>query len=320
MYNGSTWVNSGNLVTTADWRTVSVTVYQASTAARDVRLYTSADLSGGNIQVRNHVARLAIPDRSVNNNAIGIHGTLDVDAVATGAELKALSGFSNDNYLKRPKDDIDYSAGYTFYFWTANGEAVVAIDGTSTNGYNNTHLAIWATDTDVLTRSKYANLDVTHASGLSAVLRFIVVRIEPLASGFNLKVYIDGIEVNSINSSSTLLDDDYPLYVGTRSYAGTWTSRDGTLANIRLTQSILSDSEIKRIYESEKPMFNENAACTLNGSSDAVTALAHDDITNVLSVGTSGGRSDFQGLVRVDENTNSITELAAHDGMIVEEY
>jgi len=82
----------------------------------------------------------------------------------------------------------------------------------------------------------------------------------------------------------------------------------------------MSAEEIKRIYESEKPMFNENAACTLNGSSDAVTALAHDDITNVLSVGTSGGRSDFQGLVRVDETTDSITELAAHDGMIVEEY
>jgi len=94
---------------------------------------------------------------------------------------------------------------------------------------------------------------------------------------------------------------------------------NGSLTLPRITGTALSAAEIKRHYESEKPMFNENAKCTLNGSSDAVTALAHDDITNELHASTSGGRSVFQGLVRVDENTTNTTLVAAHDGLVVAE-
>ena len=81
-----------------------------------------------------------------------------------------------------------------------------------------------------------------------------------------------------------------------------------------------SAEQIKDIYEAEKVLFYENANCTLNGSSDAVTAMDYDDYNDELLVGTSGGLSVFKGLRRVDENTNAITEVAQQGGLRVEEY
>ena len=79
-------------------------------------------------------------------------------------------------------------------------------------------------------------------------------------------------------------------------------------------------SQIKDIYEAEKPLFQENAQATLYGTSDAVTALAHDDTTNLLHVGTSSGRSVFQGLRRVDNTTSAVgSAISASNNLVVED-
>jgi hypothetical protein len=59
----------------------------------------------------------------------------------------------------------------------------------------------------------------------------------------------------------------------------------------------------------------------LHGTSDAVTALAYDDVTDLLHVGTSApGRSVFQGLRRVDNTTTAVgTAISASNGLVVEE-
>jgi hypothetical protein len=61
----------------------------------------------------------------------------------------------------------------------------------------------------------------------------------------------------------------------------------------------LPPEQIKKMYEDEKFLFQENSQVTLYGSSDAVTALAYDDTTELLHVGTSAGRSEFP---RIKEN------------------
>ncbi len=67
-------------------------------------------------------------------------------------------------------------------------------------------------------------------------------------------------------------------------------------------------------------MFKENSACTLYGSSDAVTALAYDDDTDLLHVGTSSGRSDFQGLRRINNTTTAVTTaITAQNEFIIEQ-
>jgi hypothetical protein len=95
---------------------------------------------------------------------------------------------------------------------------------------------------------------------------------------------------------------------------------DGSIALLRASATAPSADQIKEIYEAEKPLFQDNAKATLNGTSDAVTALSYDDSTEELLVGTSGGLSVFSGLRRVDENTNAITEVAQQGGLRVEEY
>jgi UDP-glucose 6-dehydrogenase len=92
------------------------------------------------------------------------------------------------------------------------------------------------------------------------------------------------------------------------------------MALFRISATAPTAAQIKTIYEAEKPLFQENAKATLYGTSDAVTALAHDSDTNLLHVGTSAGRSVFQGLRRVDNTTTAVgAAISASNGLVVED-
>jgi hypothetical protein len=66
-------------------------------------------------------------------------------------------------------------------------------------------------------------------------------------------------------------------------------------------------------------LFQEGAKATLYGTSDAVTALAYDEDTQLLHVGTSSGRSVFDGLRRVDNTTTAVSAtISAANGLVVE--
>ena len=64
-------------------------------------------------------------------------------------------------------------------------------------------------------------------------------------------------------------------------------------------------------------MFARNAACTLYGTSNSITGLCVDDVTETLYAGTSAGRSDFQGLVRINNTTTAVTTaISASNGFV----
>jgi hypothetical protein len=87
-----------------------------------------------------------------------------------------------------------------------------------------------------------------------------------------------------------------------------------------MSATVPSQEQIKKIYNDEKHLFAENAKATLYGSSDDVSALAYDDDTELLHVGTSAGRSVFQGLNRVDNTTDAVgTAISASSELVVEE-
>lgn len=89
----------------------------------------------------------------------------------------------------------------------------------------------------------------------------------------------------------------------------------------RVSATAPSAEQIQHIYETERPMFEANAQCCLAGTSNAVTALAYDEETDLLHVGTSYGRSAFKGLVRVSSEATpvgAITALSASAGVIVQ--
>jgi hypothetical protein len=140
--------------------------------------------------------------------------------------------------------------------------------------------------------------------------------------GTSKKLYIDGV----LNTSSTgtalamtnVTNTNVGVYIATVGGAITYPHL-GSVALLRISATAPTAAQILEIYNAEKPLFQENAKCTLNGTSDAVQCLAYDDSTELLHVGTSGGRSTFQGLRRVDETATNTTEISAQGGMIIEE-
>jgi hypothetical protein len=88
----------------------------------------------------------------------------------------------------------------------------------------------------------------------------------------------------------------------------------------RISATAPSADQIARIYRTEFELFQPNAQCTIVGSSPSVSAIAYDDITNMLHVGTTWGRSSFSGLIRVESEavtTGTVSNLSSHNGAIV---
>lgn len=137
--------------------------------------------------------------------------------------------------------------------------------------------------------------------------------------GGAVSLYANSRLVASAAAADSVGDTDHVLRLGTGVVykSAAWS---GQLALWRLGASVPSPDQIQKIYRDEKRLFEENAACTLFGSSDAVVDLVHDEITDLLHVGTSGGRSDFTGLQRVSHNATAVAAaITAHDGLIIQE-
>ena len=95
---------------------------------------------------------------------------------------------------------------------------------------------------------------------------------------------------------------------------------NGSIALCKITNDPADAEAIKKTYNDEKYLFRDNAKCTLYGTSNSVTALAYDDTKNILHAGTSSGRSEFQGLNRINNTTTAVTtEISASNGLVAEQ-
>ena len=94
----------------------------------------------------------------------------------------------------------------------------------------------------------------------------------------------------------------------------------GKLALFRTGKQAPSPEQLEKMYDDEKHLFNENVKCTLHGTSNAVVALALDDSNDTIHAGTSSGRSQFQGLTRINNTTTAVTTaISASDELIAEQ-
>ena len=272
-------------------------------------------------------------DRSVNNKGLQVFGTVTKSAVATGADLVAYSGFSASNFLKHLYNSelapgtAAYSVSCWFKTGTSSGDQYIfdrngggsgsrnllLIMNTSASGSSANKFQFWHRDnfgnvTDIQITDKTITDNVWH-------------QVVALNDGSTYRVYVDG-EVSSVTSSqirNVISDNDPPMFVGIRHTEGS-TFMTGSMALFRYSKSAPSPEQIKKMYEDEKCLFHENAKATLYGSSDAVTALAFDDTTNLLHVGTSAGRSEFQGLRRINNTTDAVTTaISASNGLVAEQ-
>jgi trimeric autotransporter adhesin len=274
--------------------------------------------------------RLAEVDRSVKSKGLQVFGTITKDPVATGANLVAYSGFSTSNYLQQPyNSDLDFGTGdFCVMGWVkeaAGGDWLIdrmeGRDGSS----NLWGFDIWQ-EAQSLRFGLYENNGVTSVTSTTAMGNndgawnfFTAVR----RSGV-LEMYMHGKLAGTTsgtarNISYTSTGNPPPLTIGAKNTGDSaWV--DGSAALIRISATAPTAEQIAKIYEDEKFLFQENSQATLYGSSDAVTALAYDDDTELLHVGTSAGRSVFNGLRRVDNTTGAVgVAISASNNFIVEE-
>ena len=258
--------------------------------------------------------RLAEEDRSVNGNGLQVFGTVTKNPVATGADLVAYSGFSASNYLEQPyNSDLDFGTGdFCVMGWVKVNSSYSGTDYILSRGTNlgyaiNVYSGLieFIADAVGVTKS-FPSTDNWFfiACGVRGGYRYISV---------NAQAETTSVITTSVDEANA------SLIFGVFSAAGA-APFDGSLALLRISATAPTAEQIAKIYNDEKVLFQENAQATLYGSSDAVTALAYDDSTELLHVGTSAGRSVFQGLRRVSNTTTAVeTAISASNSLVVEE-
>ena len=259
-------------------------------------------------------------DRSVNGNDLTVNGTITRTAVATGADLVAYSDFSASNYLSQAYNaDLDFGTGdFCVMGWglvasSAGGNMVGRFEPSSTapdwevRMAADGSLAFKINSSDIVAGSQDMRTGVWfHA----AVLR---------NSGV-IYLYINGVLIDAAADATDLNNTSALLGVGVRNISSPDVNWDGSLALLRISATAPTAEQVAKIYNDEKVLFQEGAGAVLAGTSDAVTALAHDSSTGLLHVGTSYGRSVFQGLRRVSNTTTAVgTAISASNNLIVEE-
>ena len=304
----------------------SITYTTASNNPAGVEMYSSSFVG----TIDNVSARIIEEDRSVNGNGLQVFGTVTKNPVATGADLVAYSGFGGvtpSTYLKQPAGPnlttgtlalVWYKAGIfgTTYGFMGQGGSTSAGYGFGTNASSGT-----------LNGRIVASGGTVNIGSSSVIADNTWKCIAVTYDGSAIKVYINGVldTTNTGTSGDITSSDDFYVGAGITS-VGFRGGSGAALALARVSATVLSPEQIAKIYEDEKVLFQENAQATLyaaspaSGSPDAVTALAYDDSTELLHVGTDNGRSVFQGLRRIDNTTDAITAaISASNGLVAED-
>jgi trimeric autotransporter adhesin len=292
-----------------------------------ITLKPNSNTNGSTALFDNVTARLAEEDRSVNGNGLQVFGTVTKTAVATGADLVAYSGFSGSNYLEQPYNaDLQFGTGdFCFSYWikfsSIAGENIYSTVGTGTSSGTEGVAANtagsgtfgFAVYTNGIQSSGRTNCGFTYTPSTNTWICVQNVR----RSGV-LELWINGELDTSVANTADINATDSFTRLGGHSSGSVGGST--SLSLFRASATAPTADQIAKIYEDEKVLFQENAQATLYGSSDAVTALAYDDTTELLHVGTSQGRSVFQGLRRVDNTTSAVgAAISASNGLVAED-
>lgn len=272
------------------------------------------------------IYELAEDDFSVNNLGFAVHGTVAKTPIQTGSEIMRYGNWSTSNYLRQPHQNrLDFGTG-SFYMMTwfkissfSDHETLISREDREfdisilSGGEIRIYLRENSSTVNSVTiaASNYTLNDWNHI----AVVGY---------SGTNIHIYVNGIRVSygSAIVYNITGSNSEELFIGVRKEGGSIAhpAQRTELALVKIGNSRPSGAQIAKIYYDEKLLIQENAKCTLYGSSDSVTALAYDEVKDQLHVGTSSGRSVFQGLQRINNTTDAIsTVISAHDGLIVEQ-
>lgn len=258
--------------------------------------------------IDNVSVRLTNVDRSPNYNGLAVRGTITRTPVATGAELVAYGGFSLGNTLKQSYNpDLDYTGDFYFASWiepsTLNYAPIFDRDSvpSTVEIYIDTGLNL------------YPRLGITGGAAVISNKALVVGQwqfIEAFRIGKILYMSIDNEIVGKVTHGGVIncTNVNAVLCVGSRVSDVSFFT--GSMALARTGATVPSAKQRKKIYESEKALFKQDAKCTLQGSSASIKALDFDDSTNILTVCSANHITKFNGLTVVEDRAEVATSVS----------
>jgi len=318
--------------------------FTATLTRYGLQFYNYYGVQGHYLEYDNIVVKEAVADRSPTariesktyDTGFVITGSVDKQAVADGAELVSFGNFSTSNYLSQQfNTDMNLSSGaFTIMAWVyPTGTSLGGIigrgcgDGYGPYGLNYSSNNITFVSSDNWNESNdggsWGTLISTSGGHVDTNKWSQIVVTK---SGSTAKVFINGIrraqDTSAVNPKAPT-SNFIPTMVGierTGSTGNLLRPFPGRLALIRASNTAATEEQVFKMYNEEKQMFQKNAKCTLIGTSNEVNAIAHDDTTKILHVGTSTGRSDFRGLERINSTTTAVSNaISASNGLVAEQ-
>ena len=339
-YRQTTSDPGGSFITISWTFTATVTQY-------GLQLYNFYGVQGHYLEYDNIVVKEAVADRSptarIENKTYDagfvITGNINKQPVADGAELVSFGGFATSgptSHLSQQfNTDMNLSGGeFTIMAWIyPTGTSLGGIisrgcgDSYGPYGLNYSSNDITFVSSDNWNESNDGGTwgTLIQTSGdFCKTNRWSQVVVTK--SGSTAKVFINGIrraqDTSAVNPKAPT-SNFIPTMVGierTGSTGNLLRPFPGRLALIRASNTAATEEQVFKMYNEEKQMFHKNAKCTLIGTSNEVNAIAHDDTTKILHVGTSTGRSEFRGLERINSTTTAVSNIiSASNGLVAEQ-
>jgi hypothetical protein len=244
-------------------------------------------------------------DRSYKANTLTETGTVTEAAVESGAELNGYSGWSTSNYLSRASD-ADWDV-------LGTGDAMISCwMKASTVSGNENLFGFEATDSNPWVGFYHSTTEVVFAV-IGASANVGVAYPERIDDGewHHLLMtrsssedvwygYLDGALVAQTASAAGSISDSGNLRLAVGIRASDVTSEpatNSTIALCKISATAPSATQVRQMYDAEKPMFVASAECLLqSGSTDAVLDVDVDPLTNKVLVTQTDAITIFDGL------------------------
>ena len=272
---------------------------------------------------------LAEDDRSQKFQSFPVYGTIPKQACNTGTDLVSYGPFSTSNYMEQPfNDDLDFgTTPFTIQGWikpVASATVQVIFHRKKyADNVNTIEIGI-NTDETLYFFAQGASTTLTgDPISTGAWQHFACVRT---SSGAH-QLFIDGqlIRTTTATPGDVSHADNHTrigAYIGgSGAVTYPWL---GELALLKVSAGSMTSAQVAKIFNDEKLMFEINAKATLywddsSTNKERISGLAYDPINKTVHAGTSSGRSEFQGLIRVNNSTDAVgTDITARGGMVAE--
>ena len=283
------------------------------------------NLAGTNNRIDDLKLRLVDEDRTAGNSGIFAYGEIDRNPVAKGAELAGYHFGNNIQwYLYQGYNpELDFSTEMSIMFWVKNWNAQESLlhRGPDTTRNSQTSFYLYCDSGNDLrftftsNGSSEQNTEIQMPRDTTGWIHVCFTK-----KNNSMKGYLNGVHMVNNTTSGNIYSQSSNkngLYIGRGPVGNHFT---GDMALLKLSSTAPTEAQVAKIYSDERAMFGENAKCSIYGSSDVVNAIAYDSEREVFHMGTSSGRSDFSGLVRINNTTTSVgTNISASNGLIAEQ-